>query len=205
MRFLKYPLFVSFLILAACNNATKTVSVNADTIVQTDPQQATAINSVYLSEEPWINQDGQKTRLKDLTGKVQVVAMIFTSCGYACPKMVENMRAIELALPAPLLKKVHFTLVTFDTDNDTAAALKLYARQKHLDSNWTLLHGTEDQVRMLSMLLDVQYSKLPLGGFNHSNQMTILNQQGEIIKKIQGLDIDPQRSLQVINSILNKK
>ncbi|SDZ74452.1 protein SCO1/2 [Arachidicoccus rhizosphaerae] len=203
MRNIKFLIILLTCLLLACNNATK--SVSEDKVARTTQNSDISANSIYLSREEWTNQDGQQMPLDDLSGKVQVIAMIFTSCGYACPQLVENMRAIELALPAEILNQVHFTLVSFDTQSDSAATLKLYASQKHLDKNWTLLHGSQDQVRMLSMLLEVKYSKLALGGFNHTNQIAILNQKGEIVKKIQGLDVHTKEGLEAIEAITLKK
>jgi len=156
---------------------------------QLHPVQANAENSIYQLGETWINQDGKPVKLETLSGKVQVVAMIFTTCGYACPKIVNNMKEIERQLPASVRKKTHFLLISFDSKLDTPGRLKQYAGQRMLDDSWTLLHGTPDEVRSMSMLLKVQYIPLQGGGFNHSNVITILDEAGNIYKRIEGLDI----------------
>ena len=152
--------------------------------------QTNTKNSLYQLGGTWINQNGDPVKLEKLSGKVQVVAMIFTTCGYACPKIVHNMKEIERQLPAHVRKETHFLLISFDAKTDTPARLKQYADQKMLGDDWTLLHGTPDEVRLMSMLLDVQYVPLQGGGFNHSNVITILDENGDIYKRIEGLDIN---------------
>jgi protein SCO1/2 len=161
-------------------------------------------NSIYQLTGEWTNQFNEKMTLKQLDGKVQLVAMIFTHCGYACPKMVGNMKAIEKQLPDQLKDKVGFVLITFDTERDTPKQLKKYAIQKQLDDNWVLLHGKSNQVRVLSMLLQIQYNQLPNGDFSHSNILTILDEQGAIAKQIEGLDTDTESALETIGQLVSK-
>lgn len=155
--------------------------------VATRPQGAA---SIYQLPGNWTNQDGHAEPLEALKGKVQITAMIFTHCGYACPRMVDNMKAIENRLPPSVRAKTGFVLISFDSEQDTPAQLKSFANARQLDGNWTLLHGSENQVRELSMLLQLQYEKLPGGNFNHSNIITILDSGGSILKQIEGLNPD---------------
>lgn len=161
-------------------------------------------NSLYQISGDWTNQYGKEIKLEQLSGKVQVTAMIFTHCGYACPKIVENMKAIKENLPANLKNKVDFLLVSFDSKNDTAARLNQYASQNKLDNRWTLLHGNPDEVRMLSMLLQIQYVPLQGGGFNHSSAITILDGKGDISQRIDGLDINIDQAVGAIKEAANR-
>lgn len=140
--------------------------------------------------------------LQQLSGKVQLVAMIFTHCGYTCPKMVDNMKKIEKELPKNLKDKVAFALITFDTERDTPEQLNQYANLKHLDQSWTLLHGESNQVRILSMLLQLQYNQLPDGKFNHSNIITILDEKGIIAEQLEGLDPGIDKAKMLIAQLL---
>ncbi|TAM97217.1 MAG: SCO family protein [Chitinophagaceae bacterium] len=177
------------------NKAQKTMSAQKESIAQ---------NSLYQLSGDWTNQYGKEVSLNQLTGKVQVTAMIFTHCGYACPKMVDNMKAIEEKLPKELKNKVDFLLISFDSKNDTSARLNQYAAQKQLDDSWTLLHGSSDQVRMLSMLLQIQYAPLQGGGFNHSNAITILDKEGGISQRIEGLEINVDQAVNAVKEAVNR-
>ncbi len=162
-----------------------------------------ANNSLYQLTGTWKNQDNKTVTLGQLKGKVTLVAMIFTHCGYACPKMVDNMKAVEKALPDELKSKVGFVLVSFDPERDTASRLKQYAEIKGLDKDWSLLYGDKSQVRILSMLLQLQYSQLPNGDFNHSNILTVLDENGAIVKQFEGLDLQTTDILETITAIEN--
>jgi protein SCO1/2 len=158
-------------------------------------------NSIYQLASTWTDEDKEPFRLAALEGKTQVVAMIFTHCGYACPRIVDNMKAIEAALSGAERARTGFVLVSFDPARDSAQALKAYADEKALDGSWTLLHGTEGQVRELSMLLNVHYNALPGGNFNHSNVITVLDKKGAIVKEFQGLDINVNDVADVVRSV----
>lgn len=161
-------------------------------------------NSIYQLNGKWTNAQNQQMELSQLKGKIQLVAMVFTHCGYACPRMVDNIKNIEQQLPEAIRKKVGVVLVSFDVERDTAERLKQYASEKQLDHSWTLLHGNEEEVRTLSMLLHVQYDKLNDGSFNHSNILTVLDEKGNIAKQLEGLDIDSKNVAEAIEHLAKK-
>lgn len=160
-------------------------------------------NSLYVIDEPWLNQNGQKATLADNQGRAVLVAMIFTQCGHACPMMVSNMQEIEADLPPKLKDEVQYILVTFDTEHDTPEVLARYAEHHTLNDKWTLLHGSDDQVRTLSMLLNIQYNQLDNGQFNHSNILTLLDKNGTMVKQYEGLGGQADRIIQDIRQTLS--
>ena len=113
--------------------------------------------------------------------------MFFASCGYACPLQVTDMQAIRAQLPAGVRERTAFVLVSFDVARDTPAALAQYRAQRSLNGQWMLLHGNDDAVRELAALLGVKYKQEADGAFSHSNILTILNPQGEIVHQRIGL------------------
>src|SRR5262245_49991357 len=54
--------------------------------------------SIYQLESRWTNDLGRALELGALEGRVQVVAMVFTSCNNACPIIVHDLQRIEAAL-----------------------------------------------------------------------------------------------------------
>src|SRR5690242_3384599 len=157
--------------------------------------------SVYGLPGKWTDQNNNLAPLNSLEGKVQVVAMIFTHCGYACPRTIDNMKAIASRLPANEKDKVGFVLISFDPERDSPQQLKAYAIAKQLDNHWTLLHGSADQIRELSLLLDLQYNQQPDGNFSHSNAITVLDKQGIIVKRLEGLTINPAEVATAITAL----
>ena len=147
--------------------------------------------SLYQLETTWTNDEGNPVKLDSLRGRPQVIVMFFTTCQYTCPLLVFQLKQLEAALPAAARGKVGFTLVSFDPDRDTPAALKTYRTQHDLSrANWTLLRGDSDGVLDLAALLNVKFKKDAEGNFSHSNLITLLNAEGEIVYQQTGLNPD---------------
>jgi len=163
------------------------------------PGSAFTATSLYQVTSTWLTAAEQPIRLGALQGKVQVLAMFYTTCENACPRLVSIMQQIEAALPADLQPQVGFILVTFDPEHDTPPILRAYREKRHLDSQrWTLLHGQPDAVLELAVLLGVNYTKDLRGGFAHTNLMTVLNKQGEIVHRHEGLQARIEDTLAAI-------
>src|SRR5690606_27576827 len=99
---------------------------------------------------------------------------------------------------------VNYVLVTFDTERDTPAQLKKYAESIDLDKNWTLLHGNEESVRTLSVLLNLQFEKDAEGNFSHSNLISVLDKEGILKFQKEGLEANHEMTITTINEIINK-
>ena len=144
-------------------------------------------SSIYQADGTFTSDAGRSVRLAEFRGRPVVLAMFFASCGYACPLIVSDMQAIRAKLPAELRDRAAFVLVSFDTKRDTPAALAAYRAQRGLDGAWTLLHGDDEAVRELAALLGVKFKQEADGSFAHSNLITILNTEGEIVHQRAGL------------------
>lgn len=145
--------------------------------------------SIYQLTSSWTNDAGKTVQLRELRGRPQVVAMIFTSCQGACPLLVQQMRQLSDALPPSARTNAGFLLVTFDPKRDTPKVLNAYRATRNLPENqWTLLQGSEDDVRELALVLGVKYRQDANGQFIHSNLITILNADGEIAFQKSGLE-----------------
>jgi protein SCO1/2 len=144
-------------------------------------------NSLYQADATFTTDAGQTFTLGELRGRPVVLAMFFASCGYACPLIVSDIQAIRAKLPAEIRDRAAFVLVSFDTARDIPAALATYRTQRNLDGQWVLLHGNDDSVRELAALLGVKFKQEADGAFSHSNLITILNPQGEIVHQRAGL------------------
>lgn len=164
-----------------------------------DPLAASA--SIYQLPGVWNDQHDHALPLAALKGKVQVLAMIFTHCGYACPRLVQEMRDIEDSLSAAEKKEVGYVLVSFDTERDDPAQLGRYAGQQGLDDHWVLLHGNAGQVRELSMVLNVKYQATGDGNFSHSNAVFILDKQGAVRQTLEGLGSNAALAVQTIGRL----
>jgi protein SCO1/2 len=203
---MKYlPLILMVLLLAACQKTTQhgeLVCCAPPAAVETSAAAAPGATSLYQMPGTWQTAQGGELPLDSLQGKVRVFSMIFTHCAYACPRTVDNMKEIASRLPAGVRDRVGFVLVTFDTARDSTARLREFAAAKGLDGHFTLLRGSDTEVRMLSALLNVQYARLATGDYSHSNVMVVLDENGEIATRIEGLDVDAQAAAGKIAAVV---
>lgn len=196
MRSLSVIVFVAiFMIQFGCGQSEdQTSDLEKDIILEEEEEQVESrysTESLYQTESEWHTHNFDTMQLSELRGKIPVVAMVFTNCAYACPRMVADLENIEAQIPEDLKDEVVFVLASFDTERDHPQRLNEYAKENEMGDNWLMLHGDEEDVRLLSMLLNVQYKKQPDGNFAHSNQITLLNKDGAIVEQIEGLETDP--------------
>lgn len=145
--------------------------------------------SIYQLDARWTDDSGRPFKLAELRGRPVVMAMFFTSCGYACPRIVSDMTQVRATLPAAVRDRARFVLVSFDDERDTVAALHTYREAHQLESaGWVMLRGAPGDIRELAAVLGVKYQKDAVGLFRHSNLITILNAEGEIVHQREGLD-----------------
>lgn len=144
-------------------------------------------NSLYQADAAFTTDSSRPFTLGELRGRPVVLTMFFASCGYACPLLVTDMEAIKARLPAEVRKRAAFVLISFDPTRDTPAALAQFRTQRALDAHWLLLHGDDGAVREIAALLGVKYQREADGNFSHSNLITILNSEGEIVHQRLGL------------------
>lgn len=143
--------------------------------------------SLYQLDVTFTDDTGKTFSLGELRGRPVALNLFFASCGYACPLTVTDLLSVQASLPADVRARAVFVLVSFDTARDTTAVLAQYRQQRQLDGNWIILRGTDDAVRELAALVGVKYKQEADGSFAHSNVVTILNAQGEVIHQRLGL------------------
>ena len=190
--------------LTACRSAYAAASCCA----KAEPAAAAAFSdkSLYQTESKWTTDANKQIKLADLKGRPQVIVMFFASCQYACPILVHDLSRIEAALKPELRGKVGFTLASFDTRRDTPEALAKFRATRNLSAtNWTLLHGESDDVLELAALLGVKYKEEATGQFAHSNIITVLNADGEIVHQLVGLGQDVNVTVRELEKLLTNE
>ncbi|HUH13945.1 MAG TPA: SCO family protein [Longimicrobiales bacterium] len=164
---------------------------------------APSAHSLYHLRSEWTDQQGRTRTLEELAGRVQVVAMVYTHCGYACPRILMDMKRIEGEVGGS--GEVGLVLVSVDPERDTPERLAAYARSADLDpTRWTLLSAPDGNVRELAALLGVRYRQTPDGEFEHSNVITVLDPGGVVSHQQQGLGQDPTATVRAIRGLLGE-
>lgn len=146
--------------------------------------------SIYQLDSTWTRSDGTKVQLSSLRGKVRVLAIFYSSCEYACPIIVGRMKSVQEKLEEAKVDGAGFVLVSMDPGHDDPKRLREYAGRMGLQGDWTLLQGSDGDVRELAALLGFRYRMEKDGGFAHSNMMTVLDREGRIAFRAVGLDSD---------------
>lgn len=149
-------------------------------------------DSIYQFDATWQTADGRTLKLEQLAGKQQIAAMFYSHCLTACPVIVADMKKIEAKLSEQQKQQTGFVLISLDTENDSPETLAAFAKKRELGNNWTLLYGSKEQVRALSMLLDVRYQRTEDGEIAHSKLLHLLNQKGRLIKQTKQIT-DPKK------------
>ncbi|MGO1246564.1 MAG: SCO family protein [Oceanisphaera sp.] len=155
-------------------------------------QAALPGDSVYQLNSQWQDRDSNELKLADLTGKKQIIALIYTDCITACPVIVADMKSIQEALTPAQQEQVGFVLVSLTPARDTPKIMRHFAKKRELDKHWTLLSGDDEKVRTLAMALNIQYMGLPDGEVAHSNAITVLDEQGSMQLQQVGLPSGPE-------------
>ena len=177
------PLSLAALALtAACSRSPDVAAHAAATTVRASAAGAAEERySVYGLDSRWRDQAGDTLRLPALAGRVRVVAFVYTSCHTTCPLILRDLKAIEAALPESRRDDVGFVLVSIEPQRDTPGRLAEWAEETRLDpAQWTLLNGSDENVRELAATLDVRYQAQPDGEVAHTNAIHVLDARGAL-------------------------
>jgi protein SCO1/2 len=138
-----------------------------------------------------INQDGKVFTNEQMRGKVVAVNFFFTTCRSVCPKMNNNLKPVyeEFKNEPDFLVISH----TSDPGRDSASVLKRYADSMGVDTRrWVFLTGSKDSLyhaARLSYKLDDPNNTVASidDDFLHTQFIALVNQQGQVVKIVDGL------------------
>ena len=168
--------------------------------------EALTAGSIYDIGSTWKSATSETVQLSDLSGKVQVVAMGYTSCKFACPRLIADMRSLREKIiatsPDQESSKVGFVFVSIDPDTDTPEKLKEYAELNNFadSDDWVMLTGEEDSVLELAVVLGMKYRKADETDFAHSNILTVLDAEGNIAHQQFGLGTNDEKTIAAIQA-----
>jgi protein SCO1/2 len=198
----------SLLIIAAfcavfvgCNSQEKTAD---STVLKTESKPAEITeNSLYNLDGVWKDEKKRDVVLKDLVGKPRVITMFYSTCTFACPKTIGDMKAIQAGLTEAEQKNLSFMLFSFDPARDTPERLDTVAHDMDLkEHEWQLLTADESEVQELAAVTNIQYKDMKTGDFSHSNTILILDKNGEIVHRQEGIGSDPKASIAVLKKLI---
>jgi formylglycine-generating enzyme required for sulfatase activity/cytochrome oxidase Cu insertion factor (SCO1/SenC/PrrC family) len=157
--------------------------------------------TVYDLPGVWRTQNGEAIRLEAFRGKPRLITMGFTSCKYACPRIIADLRRIESALGAQA-DKIGIIFFSFDSKTDTPAKMKRTLEEHHLDSQrWTFAVSSDDAIRQLAVALNFKFQSVD-GIFAHSNLILLLDADGNIVHREEFLGADSEPTVQAVRKLL---
>lgn len=146
--------------------------------------------SVYDLPLSFTDQHGASAPLSRWRGRAVVMTMTYSSCQFACPRILQRMRNLQKAYREKGMK-ADFVVVTFDPERDSPARLKEVQKGTTESGDWTFLSGKDAATRQLSMVLGIRYERNPEDGhISHDNKILILDEKGVIRKELNGLQPD---------------
>jgi protein SCO1/2 len=150
--------------------------------------------SIYSLGSLWTNDEGRSLRLSEFAGRVQLLAMMFTSCPTVCPTFVREIVSLDRALVPKLRERTHVVLVSIDPERDTPSVLGRYRDTMRLErERFTLLRGSARDVRELAQVVGVAYEKTEGAEIAHTRLVTVLDSTGEVIHQQTGVSEDRER------------
>ncbi|MBK6832789.1 MAG: SCO family protein [Bacteroidetes bacterium] len=160
--------------------------------------------SLFNITSDWKTQDNKSIKIQSFQGKIIIAAMVFTHCEGACPRIVADIQRIEKSFTPDELKNIQFLLISMDPERDTPERCTEFAKEYKLNPNWTLISSNDDATIEMANVLNVKVKKLSGGGFDHSNTIHIIDQQGLISFQQNGLEQEPEGSIESVRNLLKK-
>lgn len=161
-------------------------------------------HSLYHLNSQFKDHRNESIKLADFKGEPVIIVMFYGNCTQVCPILIQDTWRLYSSLEEELQERVNVLAVSFDTENDTPEVLKKYAEYEQLDiPNWYFMTGEHTDIRSLAMMLGVKYQKTSDGHFAHSNLVSVLDKEGKIAKRVEGLNQPMDEAAIVIEEMLN--
>lgn len=146
------------------------------------------------------NQLGATVSLADLRGFVWVADIIFTRCAGPCPRMTQQMKALQDALPPE--SRARLITLTTDPEFDTPAVLRAYAERFGADPRrWWFLTGSKaqivglavDSLKLTALEKKPEERESPADLFIHSTLFVVVDKHGRVrdVFETTGEGVDP--------------
>ena len=164
-------------------------------LAQYDSDRALAISNAAIGRSlpdlEMIDSEGRTVRLSSFQGRPLLISLVFTSCYHVCPAITRHLSvAVDAAREVLGEDSLQVLTIGFDTANDTPEAMRAFARaQKIDDPNWKFLSADAATLGQLVDGIGFVYFPSPRG-FDHINQVTIVDRDGVIYRQVYGAAFD---------------
>lgn len=134
-----------------------------------------------------LDRQGRPVRLADYRGKPLLVNFIYTACFQVCPTTTKNLqKAVDNTVGMLGPNRFNIVSIGFNQPFDSPQAMKSFSTQHgiHLP-NWEFLSPAPAIVDELTQNFGFSYVATT-AGFDHLNQVTLVDAEGKIFRQIYG-------------------
>ena len=136
----------------------------------------------------FLDADGHSRRLHTLRGRRWVASAIYTRCATVCPRVVEDLRALERAWAADTTWGI--VLFSLDPAHDRPQVLRAFAAARGLAApRWTLVVPDSAALEQLARTLGLIARADAAGGIAHSAVFAYVDADGRILDRRVGLSL----------------
>ena len=157
-------------------------------------------DSLYQLDIPLQASDGTTTTLSQMRGRPLLVTLFYSQCSSVCPMITARLQSIESQITARNRHNVTILMVSLDAERDSPQSLATFKHEHHIEgANWVVARAEAQDVRALAAILGVRYRELPDHSFNHSAVIALVDRDGVIRARadgVSGADADFVRQVQ---------
>jgi protein SCO1 len=153
------------------------------------------IGQNVLLDAVFLDEQGEKVSLRQLTGKPSIISLVYFSCQSRCPLLLGSL-AEALGKSDFDTNDYRVITISFD-DRDTpamAAQIKpnyLKAIGRHFpDTSWRFLTGDSKTIDAFTRSVGFSFSK-ENSGFSHPRALIFLSPEGSISRYLYGMSFSP--------------
>lgn len=145
-------------------------------------------DSLYQLQVPLQSSDGTTVALSTMRGKPLLVTLFYSQCSSVCPMITARLQSIESQIKPADRHNVTILMISLDAGHDTPEALALFKHEHHIEgANWIVARAGAEDVRALAAVLGVRYRELPDHSFNHSAVIALVDREGVIKARADGV------------------
>jgi protein SCO1/2 len=164
----------------------------------------TTTPSLYELSVALADQDAKSISFDVFRGYPTLVSMVYASCPYTCPMIISTLQKIEEAVPEKARADIRVLLVSLDPAHDTPEAMKAALQRHKVDmARWRFAVASDAATRDLAAVLGVKYRSAPGGDINHNAVFTVLDRNGRVVRRFEGLKTPTADVAKLLDTLVN--
>jgi protein SCO1/2 len=146
-----------------------------------------AVIGTPVGDHVLLDREQRPTQLSSYRGKPLLVNFVYTACFQVCPTTTKNLQnAVEGTVNVLGADRFNIVSIGFNQPFDSPQAMKAFAFQYGIRlPNWEFLSPAAAIVDELTQNFGFSYIATS-AGFDHMNQVTIVDAQGTILRQVYG-------------------